>query len=61
MHPVRAILFSLVLVVISALPVLAQSSGFGLTVVVDGDDLIIGEPNNSFRQGTVYVLSLIHI
>ncbi|MEE3151161.1 MAG: choice-of-anchor B family protein [Acidobacteriota bacterium] len=55
MHPVRAILFSLVLVVISALPVLAQSSGFGLTVVVDGDDLIIGEPNNSFRQGTVYV------
>ncbi len=40
---------------ISATPALAQSSGFGLSVVIDGDELIIGEPNNSFRPGTVYV------
>ncbi len=55
MRFLRAVLVSLVLIGISAVPALAQSSGFGLTVVVDGDDLIIGEPNNSFRPGTVYV------
>ena len=55
MRLLRAVFVSLVLIGISAVPALAQSSGFGLTVVVDGDDLIIGEPNNSFRPGTVYV------
>ena len=34
---------------------MAQSGSFGNSVVVDGDALIVGEPNNSFRPGTVYV------
>ena len=55
MRLLRAVFVCLVSIGISAVPALAQSSGFGLTVVVDGDDLIIGEPNNSFRPGTVYV------
>jgi len=33
----------------------AQSGAFGNSVVIDGDALLIGEPNNSFRPGTVYV------
>jgi len=36
-------------------PATAQSGAFGNSVVIDGDALIIGEPNNSFRPGTVYV------
>lgn len=39
----------------AAIPAIAQSGSFGNSVVVDGDALIIGEPNNSFRPGTVYV------
>ncbi|MEM7414921.1 MAG: choice-of-anchor B family protein [Gemmatimonadota bacterium] len=39
----------------TAIPVAAQSGSFGNSVVVDGDALIVGEPNNSFRPGTVYV------
>lgn len=38
-----------------ATPAAGQSSSFGNTVVVDGDALIVGEPNNSFRPGLVYV------
>ncbi|HKK91946.1 MAG TPA: choice-of-anchor B family protein [Longimicrobiales bacterium] len=33
----------------------AQSGSFGNAVLVDGDELIVGEPNNSFRPGTVYL------
>ena len=36
-------------------PVLAQAGSFGNSVVIDGDALLIGEPNNSFRPGMVYV------
>jgi choice-of-anchor B domain-containing protein len=36
-------------------PVSAQSGSFGNAVLVDGDALIVGEPNNSFRPGTVYL------
>lgn len=54
MAPLRALLLSLAGLAV-ALPAHAQSSSFGNTVVVDGEALIIGEPNNSFRPGTVYV------
>lgn len=40
---------------ITASPVLAQAGSFGNSVVIDGDALLIGEPNNTFRPGMVYV------
>lgn len=39
----------------AAAPCLAQSSAFGNAVVVGEDELIIAEPNNHFRPGTVYI------
>ncbi|MDX1493096.1 MAG: hypothetical protein R3253_03410, partial [Longimicrobiales bacterium] len=54
MTPPR-ILLAIALVATLAAPGAAQSSSFGNTVVVDGDVLIIGEPNNSFRPGMVYM------
>jgi len=33
----------------------AQSGSFGTTVSLTGDELIVGEPNTSFREGRVYV------
>ena len=32
-----------------------QSGSFGNSVVLDGDEMIIGEPNTTFREGSVYV------
>jgi choice-of-anchor B domain-containing protein len=55
MRVLSRFLVALALTLAFAGPALAQSSGFGLSVVIDGDELIIGEPNNSFRPGTVYV------
>jgi len=55
MTSLRGLPLSLAALAIAALPCLAQSSSFGNTVVIDGDALIIGEPNNSFRSGMVYV------
>ena len=46
---------SLLLVGVLAEPALAQSGSFGNAVLVDGDALVVGEPNNSFRPGTVYL------
>ena len=54
MRLIRALSVAVALAAL-ALPALAQSSGFGLSVIVDGDELIVGEPNNSFRPGTVYI------
>jgi choice-of-anchor B domain-containing protein len=36
-------------------PAGAQSSSFGNSVVIDGDEMLVAEPNNNFRPGTVYV------
>jgi choice-of-anchor B domain-containing protein len=55
MRVLSSFLVALVLTGAFVAPALAQSSGFGLSVVIDDDELIIGEPNNSFRPGTVYV------
>ena len=33
----------------------AQSGSFGTSVSLVGDELIVGEPNTSFREGSVYV------
>lgn len=46
-------LFAVLLTV--ATPCLAQSSAFGNAVVIGDGELIIAEPNNQFRPGTVYV------
>ncbi len=51
----RGLRLALIGLAIVALPCLAQSSSFGNSVVIDGDALIIGEPNNSFRPGMVYI------
>jgi choice-of-anchor B domain-containing protein len=53
----RLALLALSILLASALasPVYAQSGSFGNAVLVDGDELIVGEPNNSFRPGTVYL------
>ena len=36
-------------------PAAAQAGAFGNSVVIDGNALLIGEPNNTFRPGLVYV------
>lgn len=51
----RALGLSLAITVVLASPGLTQSGSFGNSVVIDGEALIIGEPNNSFRPGMVYV------
>lgn len=56
MASIRSLALSLAAFTLLAAPALAQSGSFGNSVVVDGDDaLIVGEPNTSFRPGTVYV------
>ena len=51
----RALVLSLAAIAVLVSPGSAQSGSFGNSVVIDGDALIIGEPNNSFRPGMVYV------
>ena len=46
---------SLVLLAIAGAPALAQSGSFGNAVLVTDDELIISEPNTTFRAGAVYV------
>ncbi len=38
-----------------ATPVAAQSGSFGNSVVIDGDEMFVAEPNPTFRPGAVYV------
>ncbi len=52
---IRTAVLALATVAIGAPHAYAQSGSFGNAVVVDGDALIVGEPNNTFRSGTVYV------
>ncbi len=49
--------FGLLMVALAIItpPVGAQSGSFGNSVVVDGDALLVGEPNTTFRPGGVYV------
>ena len=51
----RALGLSFIALVVLAAPAVAQSGSFGNSVVIDGDALLIGEPNNTFRPGTVYL------
>lgn len=56
MTPLRALAACLAFLAMAApAPAAAQSSSFGNTVLVDGGALLIGEPNNSFRPGMVYL------
>ena len=55
MASLRALGLSLAATAVLVSPGFAQSGSFGNSVVIDGDALIIGEPNNSFRPGMVYV------
>lgn len=55
MASLRGLGLSLAALMVLAIPGLAQSGSFGNSVVIDGDALIIGEPNNNFRPGMVYV------
>jgi len=51
------ILFSLCLLVsvFLSVPIHAQSGSFGTSVVLEQDELFVGEPNTTFREGSVYV------
>ena len=55
MASIRTLGLSLAALAVSVAPAAAQSGSFGNSVVIDGDALIVGEPNTSFRPGTVYV------
>ena len=46
---------SLVLLAVAGVPALAQSGSFGNAILVADDELIISEPNTTFRAGAVYV------
>ena len=51
----RRFVLSLVALALCAAPASAQAGSFGNSVVFDGDAMLIGEPNNTFRPGMVYV------
>lgn len=52
----KTLLFSiLALLGIAPQVVSAQSGSFGTAVVLSGNELIVGEPNTSFREGSIYV------
>ena len=55
MRTVRPILMSLALISAAGVPALAQSGSFGNAVLVGEDELIIAEPNPTFRAGAVYI------
>jgi choice-of-anchor B domain-containing protein len=55
MRVVCRVVLSIVPLAMTAAPCLAQSSAFGNSVVVGDGELIVAEPNNNFRPGTVYV------
>jgi len=48
-------LATLAIVLFLAAPVAAQSGSFGTSILLEGDELIAGEPNTTFREGSVYV------
>lgn len=48
-------LLALALLAFAYAPARAQAGSFGNSVVFDGDAMLIGEPNNTFRPGMVYV------
>ena len=55
-HSPTARFLGLLAILAAATPSLAAQSGsFGNSVVIDGDELIIAEPNPTFRSGAVYV------
>jgi choice-of-anchor B domain-containing protein len=56
----QAISFFALALLVMPLPIAAQAGAFGNSVVIDGDALIIGEPNNTFRPGVVYVYEKIN-
>lgn len=55
MTVVRRFALTLAALAATASPAFAQAGSFGNAVIIDGDALLIGEPNNSFRPGMVYV------
>ncbi len=55
MHLLRPLLMSLALLAVSGIPLLAQSGSFGNAVIVGDRELLIAEPNPTFRAGAVYV------
>ena len=55
MRPFIQILALLAFPLLAVSPAAAQSSSFGISVVVEGDELIVAEPNNTFRSGLVYL------
>lgn len=55
MHRILFSMFVAVFFVFASTDVKAQSGSFGTSIALDGDELIVGEPNTSFREGSVYV------
>ena len=55
MHRILFSMFVAVFFVFATTDVKAQSGSFGTSIALDGDELIVGEPNTSFREGSVYV------
>ena len=55
MRSLRPLLMSLALLAVAGVPTLAQSGSFGHAIVVGDDELIVSEPNTTFRAGAVYV------
>ena len=55
MHVPRSLPMFLILLVALASPLLAQSGSFGNAVIIGEGELLIAEPNPTFRSGVVYV------
>jgi hypothetical protein len=51
----RRILSAMILTAAATAPCAAQSSAFGNSVIIAEGELIVAEPNNNFRPGTVYI------
>ena len=53
--PPIALFASAALLAAATTPLRAQSGSFGNSVVIDGDEMFVAEPNPTFRAGAVYV------
>lgn len=43
------------LMVIDPMPTMAQSGSFGTSVILSESEIIVGEPNTTFREGSIYI------
>ena len=54
-HRAAIRLLAVIAIIAATAPLAAQSGSFGNSVVIDGDEMFVAEPNPTFRSGAVYL------